>query len=767
MTVAASRWPIVAVALVALIALAWACIAETRHPQDLGLRAAPEANGLIVTKIIPAGIAWDAGIRPGDRVIAIDTIPAGTFPAPVSLANATSVTAQGRDGRTHTVTRAPIPERIPTFLPLAFCFIAVSTIVYLLATDHPAATALFGVALVAAFTLITAIATPIGVQWALGIEFVGIVGFPASVLIFSLVFPRNYLRAPAGKGVALLCLLLPLAGFSTYLRDVFGDGSGYRTVQRLVVILSFLELLSACILLARAGIGPSSREQEARRALTIVAFGMAMGVAPYVLLVLIPLTISGHALVRPDVIILSLVFLPVSIGAAVLRRQLLGIDRVVRRSVVALIVWGVLSGAYIIIFAILIAAIGSVDPLPAAALAVAITAATYPMAERWVRRACERLLFHDVYDYSGTLRTLAHELVRLRSMDEVATHALMRLGQTLDLAWAAIVLNDDGEAAPTLYTWGNVPVDLTARLEEGGESAATRATPVQIADAVALVVPLSADEGTGGYLAIGPKRRDLELAPEDRALIATLVPLLATIFQNVYLVDQLSQQVVILNERDRTMTALSARLMQVQEDERYRLALDLHDDPLQRAILLAREVGADPAHPLAQQWRAELDDIIAALRAISVGLRPPALDDFGLPAGLERLISNIQAQTDLTITLHCEPPAETPLRMASDLEIALYRVAQEAVNNVLKHANASRIDMAIVQTEEFVRLTVADDGCGLQPPTGDTHRLALGILGMRERLRPWDGCLTVAERATGGTLVTAEVRLRGKGPDNG
>jgi signal transduction histidine kinase len=686
---------------------------------------------------------------------------------PIPLNHAMAVTVQPPDGRTLTVARKPVPNRIPSFLPLTFCFITVGTIVYLLATDRPAGTAFFGVAVVAAVALIAAIATPIGLSWALAIEFVGLVGFPASLLIFTLVFPRAYVRHNVGKGAALLCLLISLVLLSTYLRIVIGDGSDFQTFRRWFYLVFLMELLSACILLALACIGRSSREREARRTLVIVALGAAMGFVPFCLLVILPTALGGTYLVRPDMAILPLAFLPVSIGAAVLRRQLMGIDRVVRRSLVALLVWGILTSGYVVGFILIAKAIGDANILPAGAVALAIATATYPLAERWVRRACERLLFHDVYDYSGTLRSLAHELVQLRSMDEVASHALTRLGQTLDLAWAAITFEAPEMPASAQFTWGDVPADFTGHLHDELASPMTRATSMQIAGAVALVLPLAADGVASGYLAIGPKRRDLELSPDDRALIATLVPLLATIFQNVLLVERLSRQVTMLNERDRTMTALSARLMQVQEEERHRLALDLHDDPLQRAILLAREVGADSENPLAQQWRAELDDIIAALRALSVGLRPPALDDFGLPAGLERLVHNLQAQTDLAVMLRRERSEDAPPRLEPDLEVALYRVAQEAVNNVLKHAEASRIDMEITQTAEIVRLTVADDGHGLHPQTAETHRLALGILGMHERLRPWEGSVTVANRETHGTLVTAEVHLHGRGLNGG
>ena len=101
-------------------------------------------------------------------------------------------------------------------------------------------------------------------------------------------------------------------------------------------------------------------------------------------------------------------------------------------------------------------------------------------------------------------------------------------------------------------------------------------------------MPLVADGLAIGTLAIGPRRHGVELLRDDRRLIITLAPLLATALQNSLLVQLLESQVAVLADREHALAALSTRLMQVQEGERRHLALDLHDDPLQRTIVLAQ-----------------------------------------------------------------------------------------------------------------------------------------------------------------------------------
>jgi signal transduction histidine kinase len=212
-----------------------------------------------------------------------------------------------------------------------------------------------------------------------------------------------------------------------------------------------------------------------------------------------------------------------------------------------------------------------------------------------------------------------------------------------------------------------------------------------------------------------------------------------------------------LAERERELAALAGRLVRTEEEVRRRISLDLHDEPLQRAILLHRLIGQTADHPMAARWLAEVEAIAASIRSICNGLRPRVLDDFGLDAGLEWLLDEVRARSDLTAVLATASPDPLPSdRPPADLDLALFRIAQEALNNCLKHARATRVDVILRRESRRVRLIVADDGVGRpEGPGGD--RDAIGLAGMRERLRPWGGVVTVSTRAGGGTVVTADV----------
>jgi signal transduction histidine kinase len=132
------------------------------------------------------------------------------------------------------------------------------------------------------------------------------------------------------------------------------------------------------------------------------------------------------------------------------------------------------------------------------------------------------------------------------------------------------------------------------------------------------------------------------------------------------------------------------------------------------------------------------------LRAICYGLRPPMLDDLGLVAALERLVGDMAARSDVQVLLHLSGP-EAGQRVDPELELALYRVAQEGLNNVLKHAQAHQARVTLERGPDWIELRVEDDGRGAG--TGETaysSPRSLGLVGIRERLMPWAGQVSVA-----------------------
>jgi signal transduction histidine kinase len=201
------------------------------------------------------------------------------------------------------------------------------------------------------------------------------------------------------------------------------------------------------------------------------------------------------------------------------------------------------------------------------------------------------------------------------------------------------------------------------------------------------------------------------------------------------------------------------RVVAGQELERRRLARELHDETGQAltSILLGLK-GLEDAKdgPEISRSVAELRELVVEtlqdVRRLAVELRPKALDDFGLVAALERLAETFAEQTGIGV--HVEA-ALGDARLTPEVETAVYRIVQEALTNVIKHAQAGTVSLVLTRKGDRVVTVIEDDGRGFDPAQADDARL--GLVGMRERIALVDGRLSVESRPGEGTTIVAEV----------
>ncbi|HEX5173304.1 MAG TPA: GAF domain-containing protein [Gaiellaceae bacterium] len=203
------------------------------------------------------------------------------------------------------------------------------------------------------------------------------------------------------------------------------------------------------------------------------------------------------------------------------------------------------------------------------------------------------------------------------------------------------------------------------------------------------------------------------------------------------------------------------RVVQAQELERSRLARELHDETGQAltSILLGLKpleeaLAEHPARAALAELREQVVSALQDVRRLAVELRPAVLDDFGLVPALERLTSAFSEQTDIRVDFHS---ALGETRLPGEAETTLYRVVQESLTNILKHANARHISVSIARRDSGVAAVIEDDGDGFDLRT--VRDEGIGLLGMRERLALLDGRLEVESRPGAGTTVVAEVPL--------
>jgi PAS domain S-box-containing protein len=209
---------------------------------------------------------------------------------------------------------------------------------------------------------------------------------------------------------------------------------------------------------------------------------------------------------------------------------------------------------------------------------------------------------------------------------------------------------------------------------------------------------------------------------------------------------------------------LAGRLLRAQEEERYRISRELHDDIGQRMTLIIMEIDEleeqlrtnDKAMLLEQttSMKSRLQDLASAIHDMCRNLHSPKLDYLGLGAALDELGRDIFRHSRLSVHVAIDDDAN---RLPADVTLCLYRVVQEALNNVSKHSKISRAEVCAKRVGDFIRLTITDCGAGfdLSAPRSSA---GIGLASMRERLRAVNGTFMITSVQGAGTQVIAEVK---------
>jgi two-component system sensor histidine kinase UhpB len=203
-----------------------------------------------------------------------------------------------------------------------------------------------------------------------------------------------------------------------------------------------------------------------------------------------------------------------------------------------------------------------------------------------------------------------------------------------------------------------------------------------------------------------------------------------------------------LAQREVELGALSNRLMSVQEEERRRLSRELHDGVGQGLTavvshlwLIERRLphGDDGLRVQVSEARGLAAKTLAEIRELSQLLRPSLLDDWGLVPSLEAQVKTFKTHQEIEVALEAD---DLPDRLPQELETAIYRIVQEALTNVVKHARATRVRVALRHTDHALHLDVIDNGIGYREGrAGD--KPGLGLLSIRERVRALGGRVTM------------------------
>jgi PAS domain S-box-containing protein len=354
---------------------------------------------------------------------------------------------------------------------------------------------------------------------------------------------------------------------------------------------------------------------------------------------------------------------------------------------------------------------------------------------------------HELGEHLATLDSMT--LALSRSLDIEAIVAALRQGmaERLGIASGAVYLaEDDGETMTLRSGWGQA-ADGLAHLR-------TRATAAELVRSAAavpsiLAVPLPSKQRSGGVLVV-QRTGDEPFTREQVDLLRMVAGEAGIAIENARLFGELREA----NER---LQSLSRRLLAVQEEERRHIGRELHDqigqmltvlklmlDSLQNPDTSMRDV-IDQAGRL-------IDELFGTIRGLSLELRPPMLDDSGLLPTLLWHVGQYQQQTRIPVDVrHTELP-----RLSGEVETAAFRIAQEALTNVARHAGATSARVLVWIANELLMMQIEDDGAGFDAEAA-WQQASGGLSGMRERATLLGGRLTVDSLPGRGTTISVEL----------
>ncbi len=252
--------------------------------------------------------------------------------------------------------------------------------------------------------------------------------------------------------------------------------------------------------------------------------------------------------------------------------------------------------------------------------------------------------------------------------------------------------------------------------------------------------------------------RSKELGRESLLLLgASLLLALACAVLTVRVTHDLSRR---MEAQANELSRVSWQMLEAQESVARRFSHELHDELGQsltamKANLMALEAGAGVDRARLQDTRELVDEAVQNVRELSQLLRPVILDDFGLDAGLRFLTERFEQRTGIDVEYHSDFDG----RLADETETHLFRIAQEALTNIARHSGAKHVSIKLHVDEGKLKVSVRDDGHGLQPNQKDGRR-GLGMVGMRARARSMGGELKVDSQNGAGVSIEVWVPMQ-------
>ncbi len=566
---------------------------------------------------------------------------------------------------------------------------------------------------------------PVWQALTLGITMASVIG----LFILPLLFPSGRF---AGRWV-IPCIVL--AGSASFLLERIPQHLlNQPVVEAFNISLGLVVLATiAASLVINFRKAPTERE---RQQFKWVAFGMILSIpafflGDFMLRHIGPGAFGISCLFGFTLLMPLAFFIPtLAIGISILRYQLFDIDLVLSQTLIWITLSTSVTAAYVAIVLGIGHLLGENFSLVLSVLTTGLVAIAFQPASVRIRVLVRRLVYGARDEPYTAMAKLGSRIESTSSSEDLLPAIVRTMVEALSLPYAALFL--DSPSGPQLAATAGIPTTF------------------------ALNLPLTHGGRQIGTLAVGERGPGSTFNQSDRALLENLARQIGVAATTVSLTNALQQS------RERIVIA--------REEERRRLRRDLHDGLGAHLAGLIMQTGSlrstmhrdlAAADTEIDQFRIELRQAIQDVRRLVAGLRPPSLDELGLIGAMQERLQRFDTggidAAELGMRVTFRPPASLP-PLSAAAEVALFRIAEEAMTNVVKHAQATETIVSLRITDGTIELRIHDNGIGMTAVSSD----GIGLGSMQNRAEELGGTVTITNNAPeSGTTVTAHIPYTG------
>ncbi len=788
-----------AVDLAVLLVIGYAFFFRATFP-DPGVTIQPQTG--IIQDVAPHGFFERVGARVDDQLLLVNDKPWNKATSIYDGARvgktSTWTLKRGRDVITLTALLQPLPlkQRVQNIIPLlvALIYWGIATILWLLNPAHKTIRQFFILSQLVALVLISGSLDAATIRWGRALYRLSILSVIPVTFHFFVTFLQQHDR-PFVQHLIRIIYGISLVLIVQFIFSWFGLpilwSNEVGKFLRAIFLVSVM--LLAVVLFSSHWYNSPPLIRQRRR---LIIAGMLASILPLLLFYYLPASLGKSQIIPTEWLFFSLIFLPLAVAYALQSGELGTIDWFLNRTLVHILLFGLMAGLYAGLFWLLTAIFPQSQdffPLLATLLAVVLAILFAPL-HRFFQYWVDQLFYRGWYDYQSVVEQTGRELAAVEHPQELAQVLLENVTTAMKLHCACIVLpfSTTGSGG-RIFTHGpedcpmrafsnpsislDSPFHLTLKnLESPIETIhLRRRAPISLVDKTEeallscpyayLWLPTTlADDADSGEqtttLIVGPKYGHETFSEEDKTILDALARQTALVVRNLRLLIQLQR-------REEELVHLYKNLTYAREEERKRIARDLHDNIIQNIHVIYRSITdrhvlspemAEASLDESAQW---LKQTMNDVRRICNDLRPAALDVLGLADALRSHADLIASKSDLDIDVFIK--GDDTITLPPETENMLFRIAQEALWNIEKHADAQHVTIILEFPENapppanaMLHMAIQDDGKGFDAIPGFDEllaRKAYGLLNMHERAAMIGGRLQIRSKTGQGAVI--------------